>query len=87
MTNLHPRRRFNVNLLRLVKIWESFALSTYFIQNDNVRLFRYVCLKERNMLLTMFKAYASKARSFPNPERIDRVNEVEIFLTKIITNF
>ncbi|KAK6019890.1 RNB-like protein [Ostertagia ostertagi] len=38
-------------------------------------MFRYVCLKERNMLLTMQTAYISYARSMPNPERIDRVNE------------
>ena len=43
--------------------------------NSDLHKLWYVCLKERNMLLTMFKAYASKARSFPNPERIDRVNE------------
>ncbi|CAJ0963309.1 unnamed protein product, partial [Mesorhabditis belari] len=33
----------------------------------------YVCLKERNMLLTMEKAHKATARHFPNPERLDRV--------------
>lgn len=32
------------------------------------------------MLLTMQAAYVSHARSMPNPERIDRVNEVDDFL-------
>ncbi|WKY03462.1 hypothetical protein Q1695_004874 [Nippostrongylus brasiliensis] len=43
--------------------------------NSDLHKLWYVCLKERNMLLTMQAAYVSHARSMPNPERIDRVNE------------
>uniref|UniRef100_A0A915D9E1 Large ribosomal subunit protein uL29m n=1 Tax=Ditylenchus dipsaci TaxID=166011 RepID=A0A915D9E1_9BILA len=35
----------------------------------------YILLKERNMLLTMREAYLLRAKIFPNPERIDRVQE------------
>ncbi|KAE9417136.1 hypothetical protein Angca_008174, partial [Angiostrongylus cantonensis] len=44
--------------------------------NSDLHKLWYICLKERNMLLTMQTAYVSNARSMPNPERIDRVNEV-----------
>ncbi|KAK6748761.1 hypothetical protein RB195_001408 [Necator americanus] len=43
--------------------------------NSDLHKLWYVCLKERNMLLTMRNAYREHARSMPNPERIDRVNE------------
>ncbi|VDM62311.1 unnamed protein product [Angiostrongylus costaricensis] len=43
--------------------------------NSDLHKLWYVCLKERNMLLTMETAYVSNARAMPNPERIDRVNE------------
>lgn len=40
-----------------------------------VKLFRFVLLKERNMLLTMEEAYKEKWEYFPNPERIDKVED------------
>ncbi|GMR48596.1 hypothetical protein PMAYCL1PPCAC_18791, partial [Pristionchus mayeri] len=43
--------------------------------NTDLHALWFVCLKERNMLLTMQKAYVSKARHMPNPERLDRVEE------------
>ncbi|KIH55421.1 RNB-like protein, partial [Ancylostoma duodenale] len=43
--------------------------------NSDLHKLWYVCLKERNMLMTMRNAYVEHARSMPNPERIDRVNE------------
>ncbi|CAJ0600824.1 unnamed protein product [Cylicocyclus nassatus] len=43
--------------------------------NSDLHKLWYVCLKERNMLLTMRNACVERARSMPNPERIDRVNE------------
>ncbi|PIC52683.1 hypothetical protein B9Z55_002685 [Caenorhabditis nigoni] len=43
--------------------------------NSDLHKLWYVCLKERNMLITMKKAHVSRARNMPNPERIDRVQE------------
>ncbi|EFP03254.1 hypothetical protein CRE_28472 [Caenorhabditis remanei] len=43
--------------------------------NSDLHKLWYVCLKERNMLITMKKAHISRARNMPNPERIDRVQE------------
>lgn len=37
--------------------------------------FRYVLLKEKNMLLTMEYESNEKAKLFPSPERIDKVEE------------
>ena len=38
-------------------------------------IFRFVLLKERNMLLTMEHAYKEETETWPNPERIDKVEE------------
>lgn len=38
-------------------------------------LIRYVLLKERNRLLTMEEEYRHQHELFPNPERIDKVEE------------
>uniref|UniRef100_A0A8R1DFS8 Large ribosomal subunit protein uL29m n=1 Tax=Caenorhabditis japonica TaxID=281687 RepID=A0A8R1DFS8_CAEJA len=43
--------------------------------NSDLHKLWYVCLKERNMLITMRKAHVSRARNMPNPERFDRVQE------------
>ncbi|CAI4229349.1 unnamed protein product [Auanema sp. JU1783] len=43
--------------------------------NTDVHKLWYVCLKEKNMLLTMRAAYVEQARYMPNPERLDRVKE------------
>ncbi|CAI5438058.1 unnamed protein product [Caenorhabditis angaria] len=43
--------------------------------NSDLHKLWYVCLKERNMLLTMKKAHIAAARNLPNPERLDRVEE------------
>lgn len=39
------------------------------------------------MLLTMQEAYVRRAKFFPNPERLDRVNEVIFVVIKILYNF
>ncbi|XP_069945089.1 large ribosomal subunit protein uL29m isoform X2 [Cherax quadricarinatus] len=39
------------------------------------KYFKYVLLKEKNMLLTMEHAAQEENRLFPNPERIDKVEE------------
>ena len=45
-----------------------------FVHSD-VRLipFRYVLLKERNMIMTMEEEYKREAELFPNPERLEKV--------------
>ncbi|XP_076278642.1 mitochondrial ribosomal protein L47 [Lasioglossum baleicum] len=43
--------------------------------NEDLHKLWFVLLKERNMLLTMEAAYKVKYEYFPNPERIDKVEE------------
>ncbi|XP_066593388.1 large ribosomal subunit protein uL29m [Prorops nasuta] len=43
--------------------------------NEDLHKLWYVLLKERNMLLTMEEAAKFECKIFPNPERIDKVNE------------
>ncbi len=38
--------------------------------------YRYVLLKEKNMLQTMEMECNAEARTFPNPERIDKVSPI-----------
>ena len=40
---------------------------------SEVYIFRFVLLKEKNMLLTMEHACDEEYHIFPNPERIDKV--------------
>lgn len=37
--------------------------------------FRYVLLKERNMLMTMEEVCKDESKIFPNPERLDKVKD------------
>ncbi|VDN52132.1 unnamed protein product [Dracunculus medinensis] len=57
-----PGRSWSVDELRLKS-------------NSDLHRLWYVLLKERNMLLTMMEAYSLAAHHFPNPERLDRINE------------
>merc|ERR1711976_214989 len=43
--------------------------------NSDLHKLWFVLLKERNMLLTMEHEYKRKLESFPNPERLDKVEE------------
>ncbi|KZC08750.1 PREDICTED: 39S ribosomal protein L47, mitochondrial [Dufourea novaeangliae] len=43
--------------------------------NEDLHKLWFVLLKERNMLLTMEEAYKQKMEYFPNPERIDKVED------------
>ena len=40
----------------------------------NIYIYRFVLLKERNMLLTMEHAYKEAVLPMPNEERIDKVS-------------
>lgn len=46
--------------------------------------FRFVLLKERNMLLTMKAAYEKRGLHFPNPEREDSVKESMTRLENVV---
>ena len=54
-----------------------FPILTYYkhIRYLGKFVFRFVLLKERNMLLTMEEAYKQETEIMPNQERIDKVEE------------
>ena len=41
--------------------------------DNNLSAYRYVLLKERNMIMTMEEEYKSQSELFPNPERLEKV--------------
>jgi len=41
--------------------------------NDDLLPYRYVLLKERNMIMTMEEEYKRQAELFPSPERLEKV--------------
>ena len=43
--------------------------------NGDLHKLWFVLLKERNMLMTMEEAYKEAVEKFPNPERLDKVEE------------
>lgn len=45
---------------------------------------RFVLLKERNMLLTMEEIYKRQWKYFPNPERIDKVEDSMANLESVV---
>lgn len=51
------------------KIYTNIFSYSYFF----LHIFRFVLLKERNMLLTMEHECKANFNLFPNPERIDKV--------------
>ncbi|CAJ0578088.1 unnamed protein product, partial [Mesorhabditis spiculigera] len=63
-TELRPK-------LRPGRAWSSDELRRK--SNEDLHKLWYICLKERNMLLTMQKSYQNYAKAFPNPERLDNV--------------
>ncbi|KAK6634925.1 hypothetical protein RUM44_000172 [Polyplax serrata] len=61
---------------REVKVGRSWKVEELRIKsNSDLHKLWYVLLKEKNMLLTMEHEYNQKFEPFPNPERIDKVNE------------
>ncbi|XP_068223888.1 large ribosomal subunit protein uL29m [Palaemon carinicauda] len=59
-----------------VKVGRSWRLEELRIKsNEDLHKLWYVLLKEKNMLLTMEHACKVEYRIFPNPERIDKVEE------------
>ncbi|KAK8753740.1 hypothetical protein OTU49_001390 [Cherax quadricarinatus] len=59
-----------------VKVGRAWKLDELRIKsNEDLHKLWYVLLKEKNMLLTMEHAAQEENRLFPNPERIDKVEE------------
>ncbi|XP_042861622.1 39S ribosomal protein L47, mitochondrial-like [Penaeus japonicus] len=59
-----------------VKVGRAWKLDELRIKsNEDLHKLWYVLLKEKNMLLTMEHACKEEYRLFPNPERIDKVEE------------
>lgn len=52
--------------------------------NEELHKLWFVLLKERNMLLTMEEAYKQEWKYFPNPERIDKVEDSMINLESVV---
>ncbi|KAF8373231.1 mrpl-47, partial [Pristionchus pacificus] len=52
--------------------------------NTDLHKLWFVCLKERNMLLTVKKAYIAQGKYMPNPERIDRVDETMEAIKEVV---
>nr|XP_034186866.1 39S ribosomal protein L47, mitochondrial [Osmia lignaria] len=52
--------------------------------NEDLHKLWFVLLKERNMLLTMEEAYKQEWKYFPNPERIDKVEDSMVNLETVV---
>ncbi|KAK1127938.1 hypothetical protein K0M31_003432 [Melipona bicolor] len=52
--------------------------------NEELHKLWYVLLKERNMLLTMEEIYKREHKYFPNPERIDKVEDSMANLESVV---
>lgn len=52
--------------------------------NEDLHKLWFVLLKERNMLLTMEEAYKQEWKYFPNPERIDKVEDSMLNLESVV---
>jgi large subunit ribosomal protein L47 len=49
-----------------------------------INKYRFVLLKERNMLMTMEKACKQECEIFPNPERLDKIEDSMINLETVV---
>ncbi|CAH0407867.1 unnamed protein product [Chilo suppressalis] len=68
-----------------IKVGRSWKLDELRIKsNTDLHKLWYVLLKERNMLYTMEHECNEKVRLFPNPERIDKVQESMDNIEKVV---
>ncbi|KAK7066200.1 39S ribosomal protein L47, mitochondrial [Halocaridina rubra] len=68
-----------------VKVGRSWRVDELRIKsNEDLHKLWYVLLKEKNMLLTMEHASQEECRLFPNPERIDKVEESMNNLERVV---
>jgi len=61
------------NVIRVGRQWKIDELRLK--SNQDLHKLWFVLLKERNMLMTMEEAYKEAVEKFPNPERLDKVEE------------
>lgn len=67
------KKNWNESNIRVGRAWKLDELRIK--SNADLHKLWYVLLKERNMLFTMEHECNEKVRLFPNPERIDKVQE------------
>ncbi|KAL0840190.1 hypothetical protein ABMA28_015480 [Loxostege sticticalis] len=67
------KKNWSENNIRVGRAWKLDELRIK--SNTDLHKLWYVLLKERNMLYTMEHECKEKVRLFPNPERIDKVQE------------
>nr|XP_021188381.2 39S ribosomal protein L47, mitochondrial [Helicoverpa armigera] len=67
------KKNWNETNIRVGRAWKLDELRIK--SNTDLHKLWYVLLKERNMLYTMEHECKNKMRLFPNPERIDKVQE------------
>lgn len=67
------KKNWNETNIRVGRAWKLDELRIK--SNTDLHKLWYILLKERNMLFTMEKECNTEVRLFPNPERIDKVQE------------
>nr|CAD7441281.1 unnamed protein product [Timema bartmani] len=67
------KKNWNANEVKVGRSWKLEELRIK--SNGDLHKLWFVLLKEKNMLLTMEHTCKEKVRLFPNPERIDKVEE------------
>ncbi|XP_063988260.1 large ribosomal subunit protein uL29m [Diachasmimorpha longicaudata] len=68
-----------------VKVGRSWKLDELRIKsNEDLHKLWYILLKERNMLMTMEHAHAQEWELFPNPERVDKVEDSMENLERVV---
>ncbi|XP_063226201.1 large ribosomal subunit protein uL29m [Bacillus rossius redtenbacheri] len=67
------KKNWGVNEVKVGRSWKMEELRIK--SNTDLHKLWFVLLKERNMLFTMEHECKEQTRLFPNPERIDKVNE------------
>ncbi|XP_011306057.1 39S ribosomal protein L47, mitochondrial [Fopius arisanus] len=70
---------------KTVKTGRSWKMDELRIKsNEDLHKLWYILLKERNMLMTMEHAHVQEYQYFPNPERIDKVEESMMNLENVV---
>ncbi|KAG8224582.1 hypothetical protein J437_LFUL003101 [Ladona fulva] len=75
-------KNWGVNEVKVGRSWKRDELRLK--SNSDLHKLWYVLLKEKNMLLTMEHASKEEMRLFPNPERIDKVEESMANLEEVV---
>ncbi|KOC68878.1 39S ribosomal protein L47, mitochondrial [Habropoda laboriosa] len=66
-------KNWGANKVRVGRAWRKDELRLK--NNEELHKLWFVLLKERNMLLTMEEIYKQEWKYFPNPERIDKIED------------